>query len=358
MMRHEPLVQVTERGLYCKAGDFYIDPWRPVDYAVVTHAHADHARRGSRNYLTATDGEQVLRTRMLDDARIETIEYGRSICRNGVTLSLHPAGHVLGSSQIRVEHRGEVWVISGDYKIQPDRTCKPFEPIRCHKFISECTFGLPIYRWDLEEDLFHQINQWWRSNQHDSRPSIIFSYALGKAQRLIAGVDSSIGPIYCHGAVEQVNRDYRQSGVALPNTQLVSDAKDRSEFLKALIIAPPSANGTTWMRRFPNASKAFASGWMTVRGARRRRAVDRGFILSDHADWNGLIQAIEATKAEQVLLTHGQTDVMVRWLKETRSLDASRLETQFQGELDEETTTEQVSNPSESKHIHEVSGQD
>ena len=214
----QPLLETTGQGLYCAAGGFFVDPWRPVDRAVVTHAHADHACAGCGCYLTTRSGEGVLRARIGIDAAIDALAYGETIDQNGVTISLHPAGHILGSAQVRVEHRGEVWVVSGDYKVEPDPTCTAFEPVRCHVFVSESTFGLPVYRWPSQDAVFAAINAWWRANQDEGKASVLFGYALGKAQRLLAGIDSSIGPIACHGAVEKLNQAYRAEGIALPAT--------------------------------------------------------------------------------------------------------------------------------------------
>ncbi len=311
------LLQVTERGLYCAAGDFFIDPWQPVERALITHAHGDHARWGSRRYLAARSGERVLRTRLGPAADITTLPYGESQLINGVQVSFHPAGHILGSAQVRVARAGEVWVVSGDYKTEPDPTCTPFEPLRCHVFITESTFGLPIYRWAVQDETFGEMRDWWVRNSASGRASVMFAYALGKAQRVIMGLGSaSIGPIYTHGAVEQLNSDYRASGVALPVTQHVASLPRGTDFAGSLIVAPPSAAGSTWLRRFGPISTAFASGWMTLRGARRRRALDRGFALSDHVDWPALLAAIDETGAERVQVTHGFREPVVRWLQE------------------------------------------
>jgi putative mRNA 3-end processing factor len=317
-------------GLYCEAGDFHIDPWRPVARAVVTHAHADHARTGHGHYLAAASAEQVLRAR-LGPISLQTLDWGEQVDIGGVRVSLFPAGHVLGSAQVRIEHRGEVWVVSGDYKLEADPTCAPFEPVRCHTFVTESTFGLPIYRWRAPQQVFDEVNRWWHDNAAAGRTSVLFCYAFGKAQRILAGVDAGIGPIVCHGATEPLNRAYRAAGVALPPTRMVSEVPDRAELSRALVLAPPSAGGSTWMRRFVDPRDAFASGWMQLRGARRRRAVDRGFVLSDHADWPGLQRAIATTGAQRVIVTHGYVPVMVRWLAE-QGLDAQSFETEFGGE--------------------------
>ena len=327
------LLRLTNEGLWCESGGFHVDPWAAVPRAVVTHAHGDHVAWGCGAYLASADGAELLRLRLGGTGAVEALAYGERRLLGGVTVSLHPAGHILGSAQVRLEAGGEVWVVSGDYKTDPDPTCLPFEPVRCHTFISESTFGLPIYRWPAQSEVFGEINAWWRANADAGRASLLSGYALGKAQRLIAGLDPSIGPILTHGAVEKINAAYRAAGVALPATTYAGDA-DREAGRRAIVIAPPSAAGSVWARRFGNASNAFASGWMRVRGARRRRSLDRGFTLSDHADWPGLLGAIAATGAERIWVTHGFTGPVVRWLEE-QGLEARAIATRFEGERDE-----------------------
>jgi putative mRNA 3-end processing factor len=330
-MASENLLELTDRGLYCARGDFYIDPWYPVPRAVVTHAHGDHCAPGSESYLVARAGEHVFRARLTDLANLQLLDYGEEISIMGVKISLHPAGHILGSAQVRLEYRGEVWVVSGDYKLEPDATCAPFELVNCNVFVTESTFGLPIYRWPDASSTFTQINAWWRDNQAAGRTSMLFGYPLGKSQRLIAGVDSSIGPIYTHGQVERLNLAYRQDGVPLPQTTYVGAVEGKPDWSKGLIVAPPSAAGSMWLRRFGDVSTGFASGWMRIRGTRRRRALDRGFVMSDHADWPGLMDTITATGAERVRVTHGYVPVMVKWLRE-QGIDAKAIPTRFTGE--------------------------
>ena len=325
------LIEPSPRGLYCPAGDFYIDPWLPVERAVITHAHGDHARMGSAAYLAAKCGVPVLRIRLGPDAHIEGLDYGETRDIHGVKVSLHPAGHVLGSSQVRVESRGEVWGNSGDYKLDPDPTCEPFEPVRCHTFVTESTFGLPIYRWRAPAATFADIESWWRANQVAGRASVMFCYAFGKAQRILASIDAAIGPIVAHGAVENLNEGYRACGVKLPPTRRVQESDTKQDYAGALIVAPPSAQSTPWLKRFGDYSDAFASGWMAIRGARRRRAVDQGFVLSDHADWPSLNRAIESTGAGRIFVTHGAITPLVQWLGE-RGYEAHAMRTEFQGE--------------------------
>lgn len=325
------LIESTPRGLHCAAGDFYIDPWQPVERAVVTHAHSDHARPGMGRYLCAAPGLAAMRARLGGEAAIEAVAYGATVEMNGARVSLHPAGHVLGSAQVRVEAGGEVWVVSGDYKLDPDPTCAPFEPVRCHTFVTESTFGLPIYRWSEPARVFEGIDAWWRANARAGRASVLFGYAFGKAQRILASVDASIGPILVHGAVETLNVAYREAGVALPAAKVAIELEKKFDVAGALVVAPPSAQSTPWLKRFGDYSDAFASGWMAVRGQRRRLAVDQGFVLSDHADWPGLNRAIDATGAARVLVTHGYALPLVQWLRE-RGLDAAALDTRFEGE--------------------------
>ena len=328
------LLRLAEFGLYCEAGGFYIDPWQPVERAVITHAHGDHARWGSTSYACSRECQGVLRTRLGPDASIQALDWGEVIDMNGVRVSLHPAGHILGSAQIRAEYRGEVWVASGDYKTDPDPTCTPFELVRCDTFITESTFGLPIYRWAPEAQVFDEIRAWWAANRDAGRASLLFAYALGKAQRLLAGLaDADIGPIYTHGAVERLNRDYRAAGVRLADTRYASDLPRKHDFTGSMIVAPPSAAGSTWLRRFGDVSTGFASGWMRIRGARRRRALDRGFVLSDHVDWPSLLATVDATGANRVWVTHGTREPLVRLLTE-RGIDALAVASQWKGEED------------------------
>jgi putative mRNA 3-end processing factor len=334
-----PLLQLTDKGLYCLPGDFYVDPWQPVERAVITHAHADHAHRGCHSYLASQEGEHIFRMRLGEEAALETVPYGKVVQRNGTRVAFHPAGHILGSAQVRIEHHGRVWVVSGDYKAQPDPTCTAFEPVRCHTFVTESTFGLPIYRWRSPPEVFGEINAWWQTNREAGKASLLLGYALGKAQRLLAGLDPSIGPIYVHGAVHKLLGAYRASGIPLPETTYVAEAPKRGNWAGALIVAPPSAHGTPWARKFAPAYTALASGWMRIRGTRRRRAVDRGFVLSDHADWPGLLGVIRETGAEQVWVTHGYSAVVVRWLRE-HGLNARDVPTRFEGERDEATSEE------------------
>lgn len=335
MAASDDIITLSRAGLYCPAGDFYVDPWQPVERAVITHAHGDHARPGSKNYLTSAPGAGVLRRRMGEEASIQTIAYGEAITIGGAIVSLHPAGHVLGSSQVRIEVEGEVWVIAGDYKRDRDPTCEPLELVQCDVFISECTFGLPIFRWPLPDAVFAEVHQWWNENRAANRTSIMYAYTLGKAQRVLAGLDTANGPILVHGALLGMIDEYCRMGVALPDVIHATDETARAHRGKAMVLAPTSAIGSPWLRKFGEYSDGYASGWMRIRGTRRRRSIDRGFVISDHADWPGLHDTIQETGAHRIGVTHGYIDAFGRWLSEN-GYETIVYPTLFSGELEAE----------------------
>jgi putative mRNA 3-end processing factor len=327
----DDLVVVTRKGLYCEVGGFYIDPWLPVDTAVITHAHADHLRGGSIHYYCSEAGEPLTRLRLPEQAIIHPIPYNRTIGMGGVTVSLHPAGHVLGSSQVRIEHQGIVWVVSGDYKRDADPTCAPLQVVPCDVFVSEATFALPAYRWPAPKVVVEEIYDWWQTNRQAGVASILFAYALGKAQRILAELTQfTSDAVFVHGAMTPLVEAYRRCGVAMLPT-LPATVASKLDYAGALILAPPSAAGSSWIRRFGESRTGFCSGWMRVRGDRRRRGYDRGFILSDHADWPSLLRTIRETGARRVFLTHGYTDAMCRYLQE-QGVMATAFRTEYGGE--------------------------
>ncbi|MDQ3194717.1 MAG: ligase-associated DNA damage response exonuclease [Bacteroidota bacterium] len=329
------LIEFTNKGIYCPQANVYIDPWRPVDNAVITHAHSDHARRGSSSYLAHRLSVPVMKYRLGLDIVAEGIEYNKKVNVNGVDISLHPAGHIPGSSQVRLEFKGEVAVVSGDYKLEDDGLSQPFEFVKCNTFVSESTFGLPVYKWKPQKEIFNDINNWWRSNKEKGKVSVLCGYSLGKAQRILYNVDRTIGKIFGHGAVTMINQIMIDSGVDLPSIDRVSSAFTKKDYEGSLIIAPPSVVGNPWLKKFDPYSLGFASGWMNIRGAKRRQALDIGFALSDHADWNELNAAVKETGADKIFVTHGYTAVYVKWLREN-GYDAEELETKFAGEEDAE----------------------
>ena len=319
----EGVLSLAPAGLYCPAGDFFVDPKGKVSRAVITHAHSDHARPGHGSYLCSESCLPLLRVRLGQAAKIESLPFGEKIRIGRACVSFHPAGHILGSAQVRIEVGGRVWVVSGDYKPQKDRTCEPFELVECHGFVSECTFGLPVYRWQPEEIVHAQINAWWKENAQRGNPTLIFAYSLGKAQRILAGLDPGIGPIRVHSAVFSFHEHYRKAGVTLPDVEVIGRSSG-SDSSQSIIVAPPAVEDSGWTRKFKSCKRGFASGWMAVRGPRRRRNLDRGFVLSDHADWSGLIKVITGTGAEEVVLTHGNGEALSRFLRE-RGINASQL---------------------------------
>lgn len=325
------LIEPTANGLYCPAGGFHIDPGRPCGTAIITHAHGDHARFGSQRYFGAGAGLPLLRER-LAGAQIEGLDYGEQRRFGNALVSLHPAGHILGSAQVRIEVEGRVCVVSGDYKRDPDPTCAAFEVVPCDVFVTEATFALPVYRWPSMHDVTRDVIGWWDACAAEGVPAVLFCYALGKAQRLLAELalrtDRSV---HLHGAMLGLVERYRELGVRMLPTVAVSDSARGRDFAGELILAPPSASGAPWMRRFANASTGFASGWMRIRGNRRRRGYDRGFVVSDHADWPSLIRTIRETGAQRILPTHGNTDALVPYLREL-GLDAEPLRTDYAGD--------------------------
>ena len=326
------LIEPTGAGLYCEAGGFHIDPWQPVDRAVITHAHGDHLRPGSRAYLCTAATAPLAAHRLGDPGLVQGVPYGEAVDINGVRVSLHPSGHIAGAAQVRVEHRGEVWVASGDYKRAPDPTCAPFEPLPCDVFITEATFGLPVFRWDPPGHTVDEMCGWWQDMRAAGRPAVLFGYALGKAQRVLAELARRTDrPIFVHGALVELTRLYEAAGIRLPRIQRAADEGRSRSFAGELIVAPLMARGSTWMRRFGDYSSAFASGWMRVRGARRRRGYDRGFALSDHADWDALVRTVLETGASRVFVTHGYTHQLARFLA-GRGLDARPWPTRYEGE--------------------------
>jgi putative mRNA 3-end processing factor len=328
-------------GIFCEPAGVYIDPWKPVDKAIITHAHSDHARWGSKHYLAHHQSIPVLKYRLGRDIAVQGVNYGEELLINGVKISLHPAGHIIGSAQVRLEYKGEVWVVSGDYKLQNDLISTPYESLRCHHFITESTFGLPVYNFPTPRQVAADINTWWNKNKQEGKNSIIIGYALGKAQRIIKQLDPSIGKIFTHGAVANLNEVLADFDLGLPPTQRAAGIT-KKELNGDIIVAPPSAIGTPWLKRFEPFSLGICSGWMQLRGARRRRGADRGFVLSDHADWPQLNTAVKDTGAEHIYVTHGYKSIYAKWLREEFKLNAVEVDTLYEGENIEEVKPEEV----------------
>lgn len=336
------LIQFTGKSLYCQIANVHIDPWIPVERAIITHAHSDHAKWGSKNYLAHKHSEPILRMRLGNEINLQTVEYGESFTINGVRFSLHPAGHILGSAQVRVEYKGEVWVASGDYKLEDDNFCAPFESVKCNVFITESTFGLPIYNWQKQEVIFNEINLWREKNRIDGKASLLMGYSLGKMQRILKNIAIAENEqIFAHGAVFSVNEKLREAGFDLPPLTLITKDTDKKLFKGSLILAPPSADGSPWIKKFAPYSMGYCSGWMAIRGAKNRRAVDQGFVLSDHADWNDLNTAVENSGAEKVYVTHGFTSVFSRWLNE-KNISSAEVKTMYGSDEEKEELESEV----------------
>ena len=342
-----PLIEFSNKGLYCPAGKFYIDPWNPVDHAVITHGHSDHARWGSKNYLCHQYTKPILQLR-LGDNHYQTTEWNRPISINGVAVTFFPAGHIIGSSQIKLEYKGEIWVFSGDYKIEDDGISGAWEPVRCHTFITESTFGLPIYNWKPQEEIFSDIRNWIADNQQNDKTSVLIAYSLGKAQRVLQAVGGLTEKVFAHGAVYNMQEALLISDILppgkLPQLKRVTPDIPKEELKGSIVIAPPSAEGSSWMKKFIPYSVGICSGWMQVRGNQRRKNADAGFVLSDHCDWKGLLHAVEATGAQKVFTTHGFQSAFSRYLNEL-GIEAAEVRTEY-GTEDEEGE-ENIINPSD-----------
>lgn len=308
-------IKFTKKGIYCIPGKFYLDPWLPVDYAIISHGHADHSRSGNKHYFCHDDSKAILQHRLGADISIESMGYNQTRIINNVSVSFYPAGHVIGSVQIRLEYKGEVVVFTGDYKTQPDFITDPFESVKCHTFITESTFGLPIYNWKTELQLQEQLQNWVLQNQANNKTSVFLGYSLGKSQRIMSLIDG-IDKVYVHTAINNLNNAISSSGIALPETTLLKQDFDKKDIQNKIIIMPPGLLGSRLLKRVPNAAVAICSGWMQIRGNRRWKAVDAGFAVSDHADWNGLLSAVKASEAEKVYVTHGSQATFSKYLNE------------------------------------------
>lgn len=338
------MITFRTEGIYCEAGNFYIDPWKPVDKAIITHGHADHARWGMKHYLCHHYTEPILKSRISTDIAVQSVAYNKPITINGVKVSLYPAGHILGSAQIRLEYKGKITVVSGDYKLQDDGLSTPFEPVKCHEFVSESTFGLPIYNWLTVSELHKQVRDWVAHNQENGKTSVFIGYSLGKAQRIMKALEG-MGKLYVHYSIGKLNTAYESVGIELPQYHTIDLREDVKYLDKGIVIVPPSLADSNVIRKIPHRATAICSGWMQVRGARRWRSADAGFAISDHADWGGLLQAIRATEAEKVYVTHGQTSTFARYLNEI-GIPSEEVKTNFGNEEEEDEKTAPINGES------------
>ncbi len=332
------MIRFTEHGLYCEAGDFHIDPWRPVRSAVITHAHSDHARPGHGHYLCARAGLSVLRSR-LGAQTYEAADWSEPVYRNGVRISFHPSGHIIGAAQVRIEYRGEVWVVSGDYKTEDDGISGYFEPVKCHTFVTESTFGLPVYQWQPQTVVYDEIRNWVSAQLDQGRSAVLQAYSLGKSQRLLDALRPFDGRIFAHGAILQIQEALRADGHDFPQTKRLTEATPAEQRKACIFITPAPVETLKTSRLIGPWRSARCSGWMQVRGNRRREGGDKGFVLSDHADWAGLCAAVKATSAQRVFVTHGFQSVFSRYLNEI-GLEAHEVQTGFGSEEETEVQTE------------------
>ena len=323
------LIISTKNGLYCPLAQVYIDPYGKVDKAIITHGHADHARPNHGAYLCAATARPVIQFRLTSRAQIQTLEYGQPLNINGVGFSFHPAGHILGSAQVRIAYKGEIWVVSGDYKTEDDGFSEPFEPVKCHTFITESTFALPIFDWQPQHLIFDEMNNWWKENQKNGITSVVCAYSLGKAQRIIQNLDHKIGKIYCNQAIENTNQVIRNQGVDLKPTIALKADISRGELEGQLVMITPNSMGTAAIRKLRPFATASSSGWMMLQKRNFGGGVDKGFVLSDHADWKGLLWAVKQSEAEQILVTHGYTDAFAKYLNEN-GYNAKTIDTHFE----------------------------
>ena len=336
------LLIFSDKGIYCQQGDFYIDPWKPVNRAVITHAHSDHARPGNASYLCHHFTKPLLQLR-LGEISVQSVGWNEPVFINGVKVSLHPAGHIIGSSQIRVEHQGSVWVVSGDYKTENDGISGELEIVPCDVFITESTFGLPIYEWKEQQELSYDIQNWILSNRYKGLNSVLIAYSLGKAQRLLKCIAEISSSIYVHGAIWNVQESLLQSGFQFQHVERVLPEMTKAQFKADIIIAPPSAENSPWMNRFYPLSLGVCSGWMQVRGNVRRRNVDGAFPMSDHADWKGLLSVVRATGARKVFVTHGFQASFSRYLNEI-GIQSEEVKTEFGDEAELEMEKQSTQN--------------
>lgn len=337
------IIEFTNKGIYCVPGRFYLDPWRPVDLAVISHGHGDHAKWGMKKYLCHHFTKPILQHRIGPDIEVQSLSYGEEIMINGVKLSFHPAGHIVGSAQIRLEYNGYVTVFSGDYKVQDDGLSTPFELVKCHEFVTESTFGLPIYNWLDPQQYAEQMKSWHLRNREEGKTSVFIGYSLGKAQRIMKAVEGC-GKIFVHNSVAKINEAITSCGVSLPEYEIVYFNEDLKKINNEIVIVPPALLDSNMIRRIPNRATGLCSGWMQVRGSRRWRSADAGFAISDHADWGGLLATVKATGAEKVHVTHGQTAVFSKYLNEL-GIEAYEVKTNYGDEEETEILKEETETP-------------
>ena len=319
------LIKYTSSGLYCELADLWIDPNKPVKRAIITHAHMDHFTFGCEEYISTYETAIILKERIGKGINIKTYDFCEDFKINGINFSLHPSGHILGSSQIKLTLADEKWLITGDFKRQRDETCKEYEKVKTDFIISESTFGLPIFKWDEPQNTATDITKWVNSSQE--KTSILFCYSLGKAQRLLNEISKTNfkNKIYTHSTIHKMNNCYKKLGVEVIDTRKFDQKKNNEDLKGSLILLPPSLNKNSFIKNFKEIQTGFASGWMSIRARRKRSGYDKGFAISDHADWEAILNTIKESKAKNVFFHHGDSEALNRYLNADKSINVLKL---------------------------------
>ena len=318
------LISQKSQGLYCESANIWIDPYKPVEKAIITHAHSDHFTNGCREYICSIETGLLLKKRFGNNINLKTVEYDKKFLINGINFSLHPSGHILGSSQIKIMTDSETWLITSDFKRQKDKTCKSYERLKTDFLICESTFGLPIFNWESTNKIIDKITKW--VNQSEDSTSILFCYSLGKAQRLLSELNSqNFKNIYVHKSINNINTIYKNLGIELEEAKIFDNNLEINNLKDCLLLLPPSLNNQNFLKKFKRFQTGFASGWMSIRALKKRSGFDKGFTISDHADWNGLIKTIKESEAKRVFLNHGDGESLANFLRDKEGLDIQQL---------------------------------
>ena len=318
------LISQKSQGLYCESANIWIDPYKSVEKAIITHAHSDHFTNGCREYICSIETGLLLKKRFGNNINLKTVEYDKKFLINGINFSLHPSGHILGSSQIKIMTDSETWLITSDFKRQKDKTCKSYERLKTDFLICESTFGLPIFNWESTNKIIDKITKW--VNQSEDSTSILFCYSLGKAQRLLSELNrQNFKNIYVHKSINNINTIYKNLGIELEEAKIFDNNLEINNLKDCLLLLPPSLNNQNFLKKFKRFQTGFASGWMSIRALKKRSGFDKGFTISDHADWNGLIKTIKESEAKRVFLNHGDGESLANFLRDKEGLDIKQL---------------------------------
>ena len=318
------LILQKSQGLYCEPANVWIDPYKPVEKAIITHAHSDHFTNGCREYICSIETGLLLRKRFGNNINLKTFDYDKNFFINGINFSLHPSGHILGSSQIKINAGSEVWLITGDLKRQKDKTCRSYKKLKTDFLICESTFALPIFNWESTQKIIDNITKWVFQNEDST--SILFCYSLGKAQRLLSElITQNLKNIYVHKSINNMNIIYKKLGIELEEAKLFNNDIEINNIKNSLLLLPPSLNNRNFLKKFNRVQTGFASGWMSIRALKKRSGYDKGFTISDHADWKGLIKTIRESEAKRVFLNHGEGEYLANFLRDKEDLNIQQL---------------------------------